>query len=135
MIILSLINQLPLKLNFFSQLILSTCVSILVAFIFHKWLLEVDHIAFLLVSIGFFTFLAAVVHQLAFQATKSNNKYTFSRLTMGVTFFKMLLVVLLVAIYRLKFSTDNIDFIWPFLLIYLIFTILETRFLLKLAKA
>lgn len=123
-----------MKLNFILRLSLFTVLAILIAIGFQYWIMSADHLEFLLISIAVFVSLSLVVHQMAYQATKSTNKYVFSRLTMGVTFFKMLLVVLLVAIYRIKFSTDSIEFIWPFLLIYFIFTIFETRFLLKLAK-
>lgn len=105
-----------------------------VAFLFQQYVMKTNHINFLLGIIAFFLSFSLIVHQLAQNASKSKNKFVFTRLTLAISFVKMLLIVVIVVGYRLLISRESIEFIWPFLIIYLIFTIFETSYLTKLAK-
>lgn len=108
--------------------------ALLIAFGFQQFLFSENHFPFLIFEIGLFIVSAFLVHQLAISATKSENKYVFSRLTMANTFIKLFVVVGLVVIYKEVLKPADIQFVYPFLLIYVLFTVFETKFLMKLAR-
>ncbi|MEK7254275.1 MAG: hypothetical protein AAB316_05985 [Bacteroidota bacterium] len=89
---------------------------------------------FSLASVAFFTLLSAGMYFLAAKAALSKDKNAFTRLIMLFTFGKLLLTtVLIVAYHRIAKPADN-NFIIPFFLIYISYTIFETIFLSRLGK-
>jgi len=122
------------KTRFISQLILVAILALVTAFLFQQFVFEENHLPFLLSEIVLFIVSAFVVHQIAINAAKSDNKYAFSRITMANTFAKLFLVVGMVVIYKEVLKPESINFVFPFIIIYLMFTIFETKFLMKLAR-
>jgi hypothetical protein len=68
------------------------------------------------------------------KAAKSKNKYTFNNIIVGNMILKMFMCVLIVLVYKNAYEIQSRAFLFPFLIIYLSYTIFETYFLTKLAK-
>lgn len=86
------------------------------------------------VSLIFFTILSIVVFHLGLRMIKSRNKNDFSRMVLGFTGFKMMLSVAVVFIYQSVAEPTDRWFVIPFLLIYVVYTIFETYFLMRLGR-
>lgn len=86
------------------------------------------------VSLIFFNLLSIVVFHLGLRMIKSRNKNDFSRLVLGFTGFKMMLSIAVVFIYQSVAEPTDRWFVIPFLLIYVVYTIFETYFLMRLGR-
>ena len=122
------------KKDFLVGFLISSILSLVIIVVSNNYLLEDDHMFFLMGAFTYFVIGSFFLHIIAQLATKSKDKFSFSRVTMANTFLKLFVLVLLVVIYKTKNDDKSIDFVWPFILCYVIFTIFETRFLMKLAK-
>lgn len=69
------------------------------------------------------------------RAAKSADKYFFSNLIMPFTFIKMLFAVAGLVIYKKIWHPETKYFLLPFFFVYLVFTIFETFFMVKLANS
>ncbi len=120
--------------QFFLQLLLTTAIAALVTWGMHQaprlqpyWLLST-------LSLGGFTLLSVVMYYAGRKAAYSSNKHDFTNIIMGFTMGKMALAFMLIFAYlKLAEPTDKI-FILPFFVIYLIYTIFETYFMMKLSR-
>jgi hypothetical protein len=68
------------------------------------------------------------------RAARSTNKYFFSNLIMPLTFIKMFVAVAGLVVYKKIFHPETKFFLLPFFFVYVVFTIFETFFMVKLAK-
>lgn len=124
-----------MSVKYFYQLFVLTSVS---CFILIALLLQMDemrpHSFFL--SLTMLLFMGFTVW--TFHAGKSKsthpNKQVFTRFFLMSIGIKMLLTILLIAIYKLAYHPENNDFGIPFILIYLFFSICENYSLMKLSK-
>lgn len=85
-------------------------------------------------SIVFFTLFSAVVWYFGVQASGSENKNTFLQFFMGTVMGKLFLSVFLVVAYVMIAKPASRFEVLPFIPVYIIYTIFETRFLMYLAK-
>lgn len=69
------------------------------------------------------------------RAAKSTDKYFFSNLIMPFTFIKMLVAVVGLVVYKKIFHPETKYFLLPFFVVYMVFTIFETFFMVKLANS
>jgi hypothetical protein len=90
--------------------------------------------AFSVASILFFFLISLALYYFGAKAAVSKDKNAFTRLIMGMTFGKLFLTLLLVIIYHHTVRPENINFLFPFFTVYIVFTIFETSFLTKLGK-
>ena len=120
--------------NFITGFLISSILSLVIIVLCHEFLLKDNHLYFLLATLAYFVISCIFIHRLALNAIKSENKYSFSRVTILNTFMKLLIMVSLVVIYKMTFPEKSIEFVWPFFAVYIIFTVFETKFLMKLAK-
>ncbi|MEZ5039821.1 MAG: hypothetical protein R2828_08015 [Saprospiraceae bacterium] len=86
------------------------------------------------ISLFFFVGLSASVFHLGQFMLKSQNKNDFTRMVLGFTGFKMMLSVALVFIYHQVAEPTSRWFVIPFLIIYVLYTIFETYFLMRLGR-
>jgi hypothetical protein len=121
--------------DFIFGFLLTSLLSLAGIILCQEYVLKDNHLLFLLGSFAYFVISSFFVHFLATNAVKSKNKYSFTRISMLNTFVKLMVLVLLVVVYKTSNPDKSIDFVWPFFLCYIIFTIFETRFLMKLAKS
>ena len=68
------------------------------------------------------------------KASRSENKLLFHNLIIVTIFAKMFLSVFVLLIYKKIFHPETKNFTLPFFLVYFIFTIFETYFMVKLAQ-
>ena len=89
---------------------------------------------FAYISTAFFIALSFGIFKLIQLSLRSENPNRFSQAFVLVTFFKMMLSILLIIIYFIAARPTNIYFVIPFLINYLIFTVFEVSFMIKMAK-
>jgi len=82
----------------------------------------------------FFVILTIAMYFIANQSVKSQNKSRFIALSMGFTLFKMILCVAIAVTYRVSVTNVSYHFVFILLGIYVVYTIFETYFLMKLSK-
>lgn len=85
------------------------------------------------ISFIFLLFLTVLMYFIGHTSANSSNKNSFLQVVMATTFFKMFLCVGLVVVYQSIMEPESKMYVVPFLLIYIIFTIFETYFMMKLS--
>lgn len=90
-------------------------------------LLSIIGLIFMVVSTAGFYILAQ-------KAIASTNKMAFIQLVMGNVLFKLVFIIMIVAIYFKFVKPESKLFVLPFMVIYFIFTIFETIFISKIAN-
>lgn len=85
-------------------------------------------------SLGLFIPLSIGMYFFGEKASKSENKLLFHNLIIITIFAKMFLSVFALLIYKKIFHPETKNFTLPFFLVYFIFTIFETYFMVKLAQ-
>jgi len=84
-------------------------------------------------SVCMFTVLSIILYLLLYNSVKNPNKQLFISITLANMLIKMVCSIALLLIYRAVQQPADGKFIVPFLIIYLIFTIFETWFMIRLA--
>lgn len=120
--------------GFYSQLGLLSLATILILFCLHlnSALRPFQNLSWF--SCGFFILLSIVMYYFAAKATTSDNKNTFTNVSIGFMMVKMMFSILIILAYSKLMKPESKLFLIPFFLIYLLFTIFETYFMLKLGK-
>ena len=120
--------------TFYQQLILLSLGILAVVLTLGQQAQYSSYIDISTVSLIFFTLLSIIVFHLGLRMIKSRNMIDFSRLVLGFTGFKMMLSVALVFIYQSVAEPTDRWFVIPFLLIYVLYTIFEIYFLMRLGR-
>ncbi len=81
----------------------------------------------------FFMFFGIIVYEISTRASSSKNLYLFSQIFLISVLLKITLFVFIVILAIRKFGYEKKEIIIPALFIYLIFTIYETYFLMKIS--
>ena len=87
-----------------------------------------------LISVCVFTILSILLFLMLHRSVKSPNRQLFISYTMLNTLVKMVLSITLLVVYKKVSHPSDASFIIPFLVIYVIFTIFETKFMLQIAN-
>ncbi|MEM9835522.1 MAG: hypothetical protein AAF828_03415 [Bacteroidota bacterium] len=87
-----------------------------------------------IISVALFFLLSVLVFFLGRRTARSDNKFAFNNLVMGVTISKMFLSGGVIAAYALLAKPTDKIFVLPFFLIYLLFTAYEVYVLMKMAR-
>ena len=82
----------------------------------------------------FFVFLGVVLFEVGMVLGKSKNPFVFSRFFLLAVFFKMFLFVGIVMLAILKLGLDKHAIVIPSLIMYVLYTIHETYFLMRISK-
>ena len=85
-------------------------------------------------SVAFFVVFSWVVYFLGTKAAQSENKNDFTRFSLMVIMGKLFLSVFLVIGYVVVVEPTNRFVVLPFIPIYVIYTVFETNFMMKLAQ-
>jgi len=120
--------------SFYLQLILISLGTGIGIFLLNQFRELSEHQTLSWISLGFFILLSIVMYNMGIAAAKSDNKNQFTNVVMGITFFKMMLSLLLILAYNKLVEPDTKLFILPFFGIYLIYTIFEVWFMTKLGR-
>ncbi len=86
------------------------------------------------ISCSFFILLSIVMYLAGQKAAKSRNKNNFSRVVFGFIGIKMMLSVALVFVYSETVRPTSGHFLVPFFVTYLLYTIFETHFMMKIGQ-
>ena len=86
------------------------------------------------ISLAAFAGLCILMYQAGYRAAMSDNKNDFTNAVLGFTVGKMFLAILVILGYSLLAQPPDKLFIIPFFAIYLIYTIFETYFMMKLGR-
>jgi len=120
--------------NFFIQLgILSLGAAILLFFLNRLPQLQA-YSALSWISLAAFTALCILMYLGGYRAAMSDNKNDFTNAILGFTIGKMFLAILVIFGYSQLAQPPDKLFIIPFFAIYLIYTIFETYFMMKLGR-
>lgn len=93
-----------------------------------------NHIWLSVSGIVVFSFLSIVIYYLGNKAVHSSNKYLYNNLIIVNFLLKFILSISVIMVYTKLVQTQDSFFLLPFVLIYIIFTIMETYFMMKQAK-
>lgn len=85
-------------------------------------------------SLGTFVVLSIVMYHLGAQAAQSMDKYAFINVAILMMIFKMFLCVAIAVTYKLKTQDASMVFVAIFLGIYVVYTIFETYFMMRLSN-
>ena len=85
-------------------------------------------------SSSFFILLSIIMYLAGQKAAQSQNKNNFSRVVFGFIGVKMMLSVVLVFIYSETVRPTSGHFLVPFFVTYLVYTIFETHFMMKIGQ-
>jgi hypothetical protein len=83
---------------------------------------------------AFFVILGIILFEIGMVLGRSTNPFVFSRFFLMAVFFKMFIFVAIVMASILKFGLDKHAIVMPSLGMYLIYTIHETYFLMRISK-
>ena len=86
-------------------------------------------------SVLFFVVWSLVMFFVSIKAAKDTNKNTFTSAILGFTFGKMIFSFIFVVAWAKLIDPSSKLFLVPFLGVYLIYTIFETHFMMKLGKS
>lgn len=89
---------------------------------------------FILGCVAVFVLINVLAYFAGVGAVRSQSKYRFVHLMMGLIIFKMMICVVLVIAHMKINQPESRLFVFPFLLIYLIFTFFEIYVLEKIAR-
>jgi len=86
-------------------------------------------------SIGFFFSLTVLMYELGRRLAVNPNKNAFTSMVMVFVFVKMLLSIFIIVVYAKVAAPSSKLFVVPFFVVYLIYTIFETYFLMVLGRS
>lgn len=105
----------------------------LVLIFVHSFESQSDTILLSIITVVLFTLLSIVLFIALKISVKSTNKQLFISYTLINMLVKMVMSIVLLLVYREIFKPQDGNFVIPFLIIYVLFTIFETYFMLKIA--
>ncbi len=86
------------------------------------------------ISILFFALISVGMYYLGQRAADSSNKNDFTNAVLGFIISKLLLSIAIIAVYLFTVQPASNFFVLPFFVVYLLFTIFEVSFLMKLGR-
>jgi len=120
--------------QFFQQLIVATAIAALLVFVLNFFPAFVNSQNLSWTTILFFVSLSIFVFLIGGKMAKQKNKNAYTSLILLVMMTKMLLCILLVAVYSKAYKPTSNFFLIPFFSIYLIYTIFEVHLMTRLGK-
>lgn len=119
--------------KFFKGLLFTTLIAGGLVFASGSWSFIADYQDFGWASILFFVVWSSIMF---FSIHKKDNSkpYTFINAVMVFTMGKLILSAILIVVYFKVANPVSKIFVLPFFVIYIIYTIFETRFMMKLGK-
>ena len=123
------------RIDVVKQIALGTILSLLMVVGIHFLFTDMLHYkGMFLSSLVFFIVLTYIIHVIATRALQNKQKDFFIYIVMMNVLIKIVFAFGFVMVYVKMFPPENKWFIIPFLINYLIFTVIETIILTKMAK-
>ena len=85
-------------------------------------------------SLTVFTVLSLMMFFTGWMALNDKSKQAFVRVSLLFTLIKMIVAVVLTFFYHKVASPASVHFLFPFFVVYLVYTIFETRFMMVIGK-
>lgn len=120
--------------SFSIQLGILTLITAILLFFLNRLPQLQSYSALAWVSLAAFTALSILMYLAGYRAALSENKNDFTNAILGFTVGKMFLAILVIFGYSQLANPPDKLFIIPFFAIYLIYTIFETYFMMKLGR-
>jgi hypothetical protein len=120
--------------HFYSLLALTTASTLIALGLIYHFAPQVQHWAFslpFLVIMCLFTFR---MYKVGYKAANDTNPYVFTRKFLAFTGMKILIALVAAGIYKLSFPEADKSFLYSFLVIYILYTVLETYIFMKLSS-
>lgn len=122
-------------LDFLKHLGIATILAIGVAIGFSYIPKTAEYTLFSWILIAFFTLFSIGVYFISLEMKKNEKKGALIGFAMGVSLTKMIMAVGLIIAYNFLAEPSSKLFVFPFFVIYPVYTIFETIFLTKLSKS
>ena len=119
---------------FFRQLSIISVLTAIVLFALNQWSLLSPYQDFSWISLAFFVLLTLAMYGVGTLTSKSKNTAAFTGTILGFTFGKMFFSLIIVIAYFQYTQPLSKVFVVPFFIVYLIYTVFETWFMMKLGK-
>lgn len=119
--------------HFLFQLLVLLVVIIPVLYYIHSFDSQKNNVHVSLYSVSMFTVLSILLYIFLYKSVKNPDKQLFISITLMNMLVKMVCSIGLLLLYKAAYQPANGKFIFPFLIIYLFFTIFETYFMVNLA--
>jgi len=120
---------------FFRQLFITSILTAIVLFGINQWSVMSPYQDFSWMSLVFFVLFTLAMYGVGTLTAKSKSTTAFTGTILGFTFGKMLFSLVLVVSYFQYMKPSSKAFVIPFFLVYLVFTVFETWFMMKLGKS
>jgi hypothetical protein len=120
--------------RFYLQLILLSLAVAIALYFLHLLPQLAAYAGLSWISLVFFIVLSVVMYEVGSQAATSDNKHNFTNTVIGFTIGKMMIAILIILGYLKLAEPETKLFVLPFFGIYLIYTIFETYFMIRLGK-
>jgi len=120
--------------TFFSSLTIISAITAIGLFGLNQITAIAPYSNFSWLCLGSFIGLSLLMYAAGYFTVHNDNKHIFTSIILGSTLGKMMLSIILVALYyKFAMPTSKV-FVIPFFIVYLIFTSFETWFMMKLGK-
>jgi hypothetical protein len=122
------------KSTFYIQLAIVTIISAGLVYMLNQFEETQPYSSLGWISLALFFFLSLLMYVFGYQSAMSKNKHAFTNTVVGFTAGKMFLSAMIIVLYNSLMEPPTKWFILPFFMIYLIYTIFETYFMMRLGK-
>jgi len=120
--------------RFYTALIIAIAASVVLSIGLAQWLDVMQYSPLSYATIAIYTAVSLLIYFLSERAANMKNKNFFMQIVMINTMIKMFISVVLVIGYYMTVRPTTNKFIVPFILIYIIFSIFETYFMMKQSR-
>ena len=121
--------------SFFALLSGLTVLTAVLLFLLHQTVDALEaHQSLSWISLAFFVALSILMFYTGKVTAASENKNLFTSAVLGFVFGKMALSLLIVIVYTREVQPESKYFVLPFFLVYILYTIFETWYLIRLGR-
>ncbi len=121
--------------TFFIQLFLVSLFTLPAVYLTHRNPAMREHLPFSLGIVAFFVLFSTGMFYAGRRAVKSQNKNDFTNVSLGFTAGKMFLTLGLLMVYTKVLNPSNNWFVFSFFGLYLIYTLFEMAFMIRLGRS
>ncbi|MEN0003988.1 MAG: hypothetical protein AAF798_07590 [Bacteroidota bacterium] len=122
------------KSSFYIQLTVITLISAGLVYGLSQFEQTKPYVGLGWLSLALFTVLTLLMFVFGYQTAQSKNKNTFTSTVLGFTAGKMFMSLIVIVLYNSLMEPPTKWFILPFFMVYLIYTVFETYFMMRLGK-
>lgn len=112
-------------------LITTAAVSLVLSILHFTVSIFQPHLYFSIGTTLVFVIFSLLIFFLGDIAMKSSNKYLYNNIIVANFMFKLVLAIMVIILYNKVKSTDDNNYLFLFIIIYIFFTIFETFFMMK----